>query len=137
MKISDKPALQEFHIEGIKHISPEEAFKLLDVPDTVLIDVRESSETDIDWIDHAGVEYHPMSVFLDRMDTISKEQNIIVVCYAGVRSSKIVNLLNRQGYPSAFNLDGGILAWKARGLPFDSIIDSGKECACSGGCNGC
>ncbi|WP_051536317.1 rhodanese-like domain-containing protein [Marinilabilia salmonicolor] len=78
-----------------------------------------------------------MSVFIERLETIYKEQTIIVVCRAGVRSSKIVNLLNRQGYPSAFNLDGGILAWKAKGFPWDSIIDSGKGCNCTGGCNGC
>jgi rhodanese-related sulfurtransferase len=137
MKSTYQPLLQDFHIEGVRHISPEDAFKSLDNENTVLIDVRESYETNIDWIDHAHVEYYPMSVILDRLEDIAKQQNIIVVCRAGVRSSKIVNLLNMQGYPSAFNLDGGILAWKAKGLPCDSVIETGDGCDCNGGCSGC
>jgi rhodanese-related sulfurtransferase len=137
MNTSENPKLQEFHIEGVRHITPDEAFKSLDNKNTILIDVRESSETDIDWIDHVKVEYHPMSIILDQLEDISKQQNIIIVCRAGIRSAKIVNLLNMQGYPTAFNLDGGLLAWKAKGLPCDSVIETGKGCDCNGGCSGC
>ena len=130
MHTSDKPTLQEFHIEGVKHITPENAAKALEENATILIDVREDYETGLEWIPLERVAYHPMSVILDRLPSISKEQNIIVVCRAGVRSSKVVNLLNMQGYPNAANLDGGIEAWKDKGLPVESILppECGSDC---------
>ena len=133
MHICDKPALQVFHIEGVKHITPENAAQALDDHDTILLDVREDGETGVEWIPLERVVYHPLSVILERQPYISKEQNIIVVCRAGVRSSKVANLLNKQGYPNVANLDGGLQAWKDKNLPVESILP--PECGAS--CKSC
>ena len=133
IKTTDKPTLQEFHIEGVKHIAPQDAMELIEKHEAVLIDVREMNEVQIESIPLPNVLNHPLSVILDRLPKISKNQNIILDCPGGVRSSKVANLLNLQGYPSVANLDGGFSIWKANGLPFETHqqAESGCGCGCS------
>jgi len=134
MKTTDKPNFQEFHIEGVKHIGPGEALECLKNNEAVMIDVREEEELEIDSIPLENVINHPMSVIMDRLQEISKNLNIILMCPGGVRSSKVANLLNLQGYPNVASLDGGFKLWKSMGLPYDSVLPGG---GCSGGCSSC
>lgn len=135
MKTTDKPTIQGLHIEGVRHITPAEAMFSLLNHDAVLIDVREEDEVLIESVPLDNVLYHPMSVILDRLPNIAKNQNIILGCSVGIRSSKVANLLRIQGYPSVANLDGGFNAWKAQGFPFESILPSGDGCGCN--CSNC
>ncbi len=132
MKTSEKPLLQDFHIEGIRHINPLDAFESLKSGEAVLIDVRENDETAFENIPLDHVLYHPMTLIVERLSKISKNQNIILVCHSGIRSVKVANLLKLQGYPDVANLDGGFFMWKSMGLPFETNISSGG-CGC--GCN--
>lgn len=135
METTNKPKLQDFNIEGVKHITPENAIEVLSNKKAVLIDVREENEVRLENIPMENVLYHPMSVIMDRLEFISKDQFIIVGCSVGIRSTKVANLLNLQGYPNVANLDGGFSKWKALGLPFESnvkfTINSGCGCGCS------
>lgn len=133
MKTTDKPTLQNFHIEGVKNISPEDTLEALKNNEAVLIDVREENEVRLESIPLDNVLYHPMSVITDRLAYIAKDQHIIVACPMGVRSTKVANLLNRQGYPNVANLDGGFTMWKAKGLPWQSNLSFGGGCSC--GCS--
>jgi rhodanese-related sulfurtransferase len=135
MKTTSQPEFQQFHIEGVNHIAPQDAYDCLTNKSAVLIDIRENDEVDIDLIPLDNVLYHPMSVIMERLPLIDKNQNIIVMCPGGVRSTKVVNLLNIQGYPNVANLDGGFKLWKSLGLPFESILPSGE--GCSGHCGSC
>jgi rhodanese-related sulfurtransferase len=130
MRTTEKPTLQNFHIEGVKHIIPLDAFEIIKNGDAVLIDVRELSEVRLEKIPLDRVLNHPMSVIMERMPYISKDQHIILICQGGVRSVKVANLLNRQGYPDVANLEGGISLWKAQGLPIESNITTGG-CGCT------
>lgn len=130
MITTNKPTLQEFQIEGVKHISPTDAMEALTNNEAVLIDVREVNEVGFESIPLNNVLYHPMSVIMERLAFISKNQNIIVACPGGVRSSKVVNLLNKEGYPNVANLDGGLSTWKTQGLPFKSNLIFSGGCGC-------
>jgi sulfur-carrier protein adenylyltransferase/sulfurtransferase len=130
MQTTNKPLLQEFHIEGVKHIDPQEAFEALKNNNVILIDVREENEVKLEYVPLDNVLNHPMSVIMERLPYIAKDQNIILACPGGVRSSKVANLLNLQGYPSVANLDGGFTMWKAKGLPFESNSRAGSGCGC-------
>lgn len=132
MKTTDKPTLQVFHIEGVKHINPSDAFNAITNGDAVILDVREINEVQLERILLDRVLNHPMSMIMDRLPYIAKDQNIIVACPGGVRSVKVANLLNLQGYPHVANLDGGLMMWKAKGLPYDSNISS-AGCGCNSG----
>jgi len=129
MKTTEKPTWQDFHIEGVMHILPIDALQAIEKGEAVLIDVRELNEVRLEKIPLDRVLNHPMSVIMDRLPYISKDQQIILICQGGVRSVKVANLLNRQGYPDVANLEGGISLWKAHGLPIESNIAVGG-CAC-------
>ncbi len=122
--------MQNFHIEGVKHIIPTDALQAIEKGEAVLIDVRELSEVRLEKIPIDRVLNHPMSVIMDRLPYISKDQYIILICQGGVRSVKVANLLNRQGYPHVANLEGGISLWKAQSLPIESNIAVGG-CGCT------
>jgi rhodanese-related sulfurtransferase len=146
MNTTDKPLFQEFHIEGIKHISPVAAFEAVKRGKAIILDVREENELDFESILLDEVMYHPMSEIMDRLQHIPNNKSIIVACPGGVRSSKVANLLIMQGYKEVANLDGGLMMWKMQGLPFESHASMGCGCgshgdlseneATSGGC-GC
>jgi len=133
MYTTDKPTLQEFHIEGVKHIGPKDALDLVQKNEAVLIDVREQNEVALESMPLENVLYHPMSVIMDRLPYIAKGQNIILGCPGGVRSSKVANLLNMNGYANVANLDGGFKTWKEKGLPWKKHLSfvMATGCGCS------
>lgn len=130
MKTSEQPKLQYFHISGVKHILPADAFEAIQSGDAVMIDVREIYEVQLENIQHDKVLNHPLSVIMDRLTYISKDQKIIVICAHGERSVKVANLLQYQGYPEVASLDGGFEAWKKAGLPYESVLPV-TGCGCN------
>ena len=130
MKTTDKPTLQVFHIEGVKHINPEDALEALNNGEAVMLDVREMNEVTQERVPLDRILNHPMSVILERLPYISKDQNIIVACPGGVRSSKVAIILMQHGYESVASLDGGLKTWIAKGLPYERNIST-SGCGCS------
>jgi rhodanese-related sulfurtransferase len=129
------PQLQDFHIDGVKHIHPNDAFAKIKAGEAFLLDVREKNEVSLEEADIPDTLFHPMSVIMDRLDVIPVTKPVYVLSTGGIQSTKVVNLLNRQGHKSAANIDGGLMVWKAFGLPFTSNIGSPGCCGCS--CSGC
>lgn len=130
MRTTDKPTLQVFNIDGVKHINPADALEALNNGEAVMIDVREIDEVNQERVPLDRVLNHPMSVIMERLPYIPKDQNIIVACPGGVRSSKVAILLMQQGYERVASLDGGLKTWIAKGLPIDrNAAISG--CGCS------
>lgn len=129
--MTEKPKFQEFHLDGVKHITPEEAHHAAKNNLAILLDIREDYEWKAEKIDLAEVLYHPMSVIMDRIQHIPDDKLIIVVCTRGERSTKIANLLNHQGFKSVANLDGGINEWKKQNLPIESAGTSSCGCGCN------
>ena len=125
MKTTDKPTLQDFDIEGVKHINPLDALEAIKTGEAVMIDVREINEVKLESVPLDRVLNHPMSVIMDRLPYIAKDQNIIVACPGGVRSTRVANLLIRNGYENVASLDGGLMTWKAKGLPYESNSPGG------------
>jgi rhodanese-related sulfurtransferase len=77
-----------------------------------IIDVRERSE----WDDlHAPqAELLPMSTIGDRLDELSSEEQVLIICHSGGRSARVTASLIHAGY-DAVNVEGGMLAWRAAG----------------------
>jgi sulfur dioxygenase len=128
---TDKPIFQEFNLEGVKHITPLNALAEIQNGTSIMIDVREEPEFKHEFIPLNGVLYFPMSAIVEQLQNIPAGKPIIVICNAGVRSSKVVNLLNRNGFVNSANLDGGIIKWKALGLPLETVISGCSGCSCS------
>ncbi|WP_165986214.1 rhodanese-like domain-containing protein [Streptomyces sp. YIM 98790] len=88
------------------------------VPDgALLLDVREADE----WAaGHATAAVHiPMSEIVARTEELAglaEGRTIHVICKVGGRSAQVAGYLLQRGL-DAVNVDGGMLAWQARGLP--------------------
>lgn len=132
MKTTEQPLLQGFHIKGVKHIQPLDALEAIRNGDAVLLDVREINEVQKESVPMDHVLNHPMSLIMERLPYIAKDQQIIVACPQGTRSVKVANLLNLEGYPNVSNLDGGLSMWKAKGLPYNTN-PSPMACGCDSG----
>lgn len=129
-----QPKYQDFHLEGILHVSPKEAFEDIQKQQAVLVDVRETHEVNRREVDLPGVLYHPMSVIMDRLVYIPSDRPVYVICEEGIRSAKIANLLKLQGFEEAANVDGGLSAWIASGLPCKEK-EHGNCSSCGCGCS--
>jgi adenylyltransferase/sulfurtransferase len=78
--------------------------------DYFLLDVREDWEYMISNIDGVHI---PLGDLPNRIVELDEHKNsqIIVMCRAGGRSAKAVELLEANGFKDVTNLKGGITAW--------------------------
>ncbi|MTV25067.1 rhodanese-like domain-containing protein [Nitriliruptoraceae bacterium ZYF776] len=86
------------------------------------LDVREPHEWAAGRID--GSHHLPMDDLGARQDELPRDRPILAVCRSGRRSQLVTDALVRAGY-EAHNLDGGVIAWRADGLPL--VTDDGGE----------
>jgi rhodanese-related sulfurtransferase len=77
-----------------------------------LLDVRTHQEWDD--LHLAGSLHIPMDELVARLDEVP--DRAICVCAVGARSARVAAYLEAQGR-EAVNLDGGLQAWLAEGLP--------------------
>jgi rhodanese-related sulfurtransferase len=80
---------------GLENISPEDAQAEVASGKAVLLDIREP----VEWSEHSAA------------------RRVIVYCRSGVRAALAASTLKTLGYVDVANLDGGLSAWKAGGLP--------------------
>lgn len=128
-------------------ITPQTAWAILErVPQALLIDVRTEPEwlfvglpdleglgkalMKICWQAYPSMERNPQ--FLEQLAAgdIAQGQTILLICRSGVRSKAAAVFLRDNGYPAAFNVEGGfegnldeskhrgIGGWKSAGLPW-------------------
>ena len=87
------------------------------VGDDVLLDVRQQDEWDAG---HApGAVHVPLSAFVERLPEVPADRPLSVVCRSGHRSASATAFLVAQGR-AARNVEGGMLAWAALGLPVEA-----------------
>jgi len=80
--------------------------------------VREEAEHEATRVD--GVPLIPMSEFLARVDEIPADGPLAVLCRSGARSGQVADYLNANGeHGEVANIEGGIIAWAAEGLPYE------------------
>jgi rhodanese-related sulfurtransferase len=131
------PKVQDFQIEGVMHIGAYDAYSAMLEGEVLLLDVREAHEKQKGLFgDHENIIYHPMSRIMATINKIPKDQPIVVCCVDGVRSTKVANLLRIQEFPSVANLDGGLDAWQAAGMPVTGGQSSHECYSCGCGCGG-
>jgi rhodanese-related sulfurtransferase len=138
MNLYDNPKIQDFNLEGVKHISVNEVYELIVKDEVFIIDVREKEEHEKEFFEFQNVFFYPMSSIMDTILFIPKEIPLVVVCNEGVRSTKVANLLKRQGFAVVANMDGGIYEWKAKELPITPVnmTNMNSNTCSTGGC-GC
>ena len=85
----------------------------------LFLDAREKEEFEVSHIPKASwVGYDDFE--LSRLDTVPKEQPLIVYCSIGLRSEKIAKRLMEAGFENVQNLYGGIFQWVNQGYEVEN-----------------
>ena len=74
-----------------------------------IIDVREEFELEISKIE--GAMHIPMNQVPERLEELNPDNEYVIMCRTGVRSSQICEFLSNQNFRSVANLTGGINEW--------------------------
>ena len=81
----------------------------------LLVDVREPNETALESFPEAAIV--PLSSFDPAAIPDPQGKQVVFACRSGRRSVTASLAAQDQGYPYKSHLAGGIIAWKAAGLP--------------------
>jgi len=92
-------------------------------PETKVIDVRMKAEFRPEHIENA-INIPLSKLPCRKVEEISRETVIYLYCKSGVRSCWAASKFNDMGFKHIYSLDGGINAWKKKGLP---VVNSRKE----------
>lgn len=95
-----------------------EAHRLWRAGELAIIDCREEREHEATRL--ADVPLIPMSELLARVDEIPDDRPLAVLCRSGARSAQVADYLTAAGdHGEVANIEGGIIAWAAEGLPYE------------------
>jgi rhodanese-related sulfurtransferase len=101
---------QDLDIHGF-----QEQFANNPTADYVLVDVREVEEFEQGHI--PGAVNIPLNDVPARINEITTEKPVVLVCSRGSRSGMAAEFLEGHGYRDLYNLVDGTLGWMMRGLP--------------------
>ncbi len=102
---------------SLEEITPHQLEqKRLSAGPVQIIDVREAYEYKAGHI--PGSKLIPLGQLSRRLNELgTKDQEVIVVCRSGSRSSQAAQQLGGLGYYKVVNLRGGMMGWQRAGLP--------------------
>lgn len=104
-------------LSNIQQLNVNDAVRLMNDDDVILLDVRESNEHGSG---HIRDSIHiPMSTLNKRITELEKHKNkkILAYCRSGSRSNHACRVLSKQGFENVSNLAGGIIGWSSANLP--------------------
>jgi rhodanese-related sulfurtransferase len=126
MKKGYKALLDEANA-AIKAVSPQEAHRLAQSDDVVLVDIRDPRELDRDgrvpgafhatrgmlefWIDPESPYHKPI---------FASGKTFVFFCAGGLRSALATKTAHDMGLEPIMHIEGGFGAWREAGLPIDT-----------------
>ena len=100
----------------IPNITPKTLWQRLSESNPpTLIDIREPSEFEQAHIPNADLI--PMPKILSGETDLPTDHEIVLICRTGRRTRLTIYKLQQQGFNNLLNMDGGMVAWEAAGLP--------------------
>jgi rhodanese-related sulfurtransferase len=103
---------------SVRDLTPAEVARGLAEGRMLLVDVREPNETALERFPDAVLA--PLSAFDAAGIAVPPGREVVFACRSGRRSVTASLAAQEQGFAYAAHLAGGILAWKAAGLPTES-----------------
>lgn len=103
----------------IETLDPAAVKRLVESKQAVLVDVREAGEHAQERIE--GAVLHPLSSFDPARLAREVGTSVVFHCGIGKRSEIAAGHWLAAGHPKASHLGGGIMEWKAVGLPVISL----------------
>lgn len=98
---------------SIKEIEATELADRMEDNKPRIIDVREIREISAGTV--PGAEAMPMASIPARINELTREEELVVICRSGARSAQVCMFLQQQGYDNVYNLRGGMMAWANSG----------------------
>ncbi len=117
--LNDRPEL----IRSTARVTAAALAEQLGQPEApTVLDVRAPNEWQQEHIQ--GSVNIPLPHLVDQLDQLSPENNLVVHCRSGYRSSIAASLLEKHGFARVTDLVGGIEAWKASQLAVAATTSS-------------
>ncbi len=124
---------------GTDHLSPRDFHHMLGQEDVIVLDTRNTYESNIGKFKDAVVP--PIEKFQEfpgyiAKSNIPKNKNVLMYCTSGIRCEKAAQEMRNQGYENVYQLDGGITnyikeypdgAWEGECFMFDHRVAVDKN----------
>jgi rhodanese-related sulfurtransferase len=104
--------------DEVENLNPDQVAAGLREGRMLLVDVREPNETAVESYPDAVIV--PLSMFDPAAIPDPHGKQVVFACRSGRRSVTASLAAQDAGYPYTSHLAGGIIAWKAAGLPTKS-----------------
>ncbi len=88
-----------------------------------VVDVREPAEFDGELGHIDGAELLPLPRLRGALAGWDRGAPLVTVCRSGGRSAQAALILETAGFTRVANLSGGMIAWRAAGLPTAPVPD--------------
>jgi len=120
-KVRVKPEIVSFGVADLditqtgEHVSPQKWHELLDDPDVVVIDTRNTYEIDIgsfpDATNPRTTNFRDFPQWVQ--DNLDPQQNpaVAMFCTGGIRCEKASAYMRQAGFDKVYQLDGGVLRY--------------------------
>ncbi len=99
-----------------KHVNAKEFNKLIEDPNTVLVDMRNHYESEIGHFKNAITP--DVDTFRDSLDIIEEnlkehkeDKNLVMYCTGGIRCEKASAYYKHKGFKNVYQLEGGIISY--------------------------
>ncbi len=109
---------QEVRNPPVRDLTPEDVARGLAENRILLVDVRELNETAVER--YPGAAVVPLSNFDPAQIPDPQGRQVVFACRSGRRSVTASQAAQAAGLPYDAHLAGGIIAWKAAGLPTET-----------------
>ncbi|MEO8147601.1 MAG: thioredoxin domain-containing protein [Bacteroidia bacterium] len=92
--------------------------------DGQLLDVRTPQEYGDGHLKNAKNINFNDDAFATKVEKLDKSKPVFVYCLSGKRSADAAEQMRKSGFKQVYELEGGILAWRAASLPEDRPMDN-------------
>jgi len=98
-------------------VSAQQAVMLINRSDAVVVDIRDKKDFDSGHI--VDAIHIPLGKLGSRVTELDKHKGtpVIVACRLGPQSIDAVKVLKSAGFSQVLRLSGGMVEWRAQGLP--------------------
>lgn len=101
----------------VKHVNVQKFKELVDKGEGIVLDVRTPEEVASGHILNASTINFYDADFEKKVNLMQKDKEIYIYCLSGGRSANAAAVLEKNGFKSVYNMEGGIMAWKKSNFP--------------------
>lgn len=106
-------------LSGVKNVKAQDAVRLMNDDNTLVLDVRLEKEYKEGHI--LDAVHIPVGALASRIRELDSYQGnkVIIYCHTGMRSKQAGGILKKHGFEELYSIDGGIGSWSAANLPIN------------------